>query len=1074
MSVCLYLAPAAAGKTEYVLARARQAAMRPNGDWGCIVRVIVPTHWQVRAGRRRLAEMGGALGVRMMTFDRLYAECLNAAHRSFTELSEPVQHRLIRRVVDTTPLTHYAALTGRPGLVRALEGLFGELKAAQIWPEQLAAAAQQMPNRPDLADLADLYATYQAHLQAHAWADRAGLGWLAVESLQDPACAVGRDWPFVALDGFDSLTSVQLALIVALAGRVGELAIALTGQVDGDRLLAHKPFERMRRQLEAALGMTAQSLPSPNCRHDPALAALEERLFAHPRARGQQEQCQESAVELIAAADRAGEVRAALRWLKARLRLDGMRPGEVALLARRMVAYRPFVSEIAAELDLPVYLADGLPLRSNPAVAALLDLLRLMLPTVSSGEPALPYRLVIEAWRSPYLDWSVQAPESDMPPIGIAPGDADRLDRVARWGRVVGGLAQWRDALARLVGRSDQGAPAALDEERDLPADLPVGCAAQELAARFERFVQRLAPPQGRRAWRDFVGWLEGLIGPDPILQDEHFPPASESWSLQVVRCVRQGEADAAGRDLAALQAFKDVLRGLVWAQDTLAADDTDFAGLVGELIGAIEATAYQLPVRSDLHEILAADVIQARGLAFRAVAVLGLAEGEFPATLHPDPLLSDADRLGLRQLGLPLDLPTDSLEAAYFYQAVSRPRQRLLLTRPRLADNGSLWQASPFWEEVCRLANVTPQTQTSEYLPPPAQIASWPELMSSLAVHSLPGLAEWARREDAARCDALAAAGRVVAARAQPHADSSYDGDLSHMAAEWACRFGFSHVWSPSRLESYRACPLMFFIAHVLGLSPQEPPVEGLNVQQLGNLYHRILEQVYRTVPPPASPDELDAALPVVANRILDAAPQQEGFRATRWWQQTRQEIVANLRRTLLALEAERGCWQPRRWRHGLEVAFGLRGQPPLLVRRTEGQFCVRGLIDRVDRAPDDRLRIMDYKTGGPTSFDVRAVQNGKKLQLGLYALAARDALGLGDPTEGFYWHVRHAEPSGFTLSGFPGGAAQAIETVAEHAWAAVLGARSGHFVPHPPADGCPTYCPGRDFCWQWRPGYG
>ena len=127
MSTHLYLAPAAAGKTAYVLARARDASR----DLAAVPRVVVPTHLQARAARRRLAEMGGAIGVRVLTFDRLYAEVLDAAGEIYVELSEPVQYRLIRAVVDSLPLTHYAPLADRPGFIQVLQRLIGELKAAR-------------------------------------------------------------------------------------------------------------------------------------------------------------------------------------------------------------------------------------------------------------------------------------------------------------------------------------------------------------------------------------------------------------------------------------------------------------------------------------------------------------------------------------------------------------------------------------------------------------------------------------------------------------------------------------------------------------------------------------------------------------------------------------------------------------------------------------------------------------------------------------------------------------------------------------------------------------------------------
>ena len=108
----LYISPAATGKTAYVLSLARGASR----DLAATPRVVVPTHLQARAARRRLAEgcgaaqgdatRCGAIGVRVLTFDRLYAEVLDAAGEIYVELSEPVQYRLIRAVVDSLPLTH--------------------------------------------------------------------------------------------------------------------------------------------------------------------------------------------------------------------------------------------------------------------------------------------------------------------------------------------------------------------------------------------------------------------------------------------------------------------------------------------------------------------------------------------------------------------------------------------------------------------------------------------------------------------------------------------------------------------------------------------------------------------------------------------------------------------------------------------------------------------------------------------------------------------------------------------------------------------------------------------------------
>jgi ATP-dependent helicase/nuclease subunit B len=1069
MPVSIYVAPASAGKTAYVLHLVRDAAR----DLQSIPRVVVPSRLQVRSWRRRLAEAGGAMGVRVSTFDRLYVDCLTAAGEAYTELSDPVQYRLIRQIVSDLQLVHYAPIIDRPGFVHILVEMIGELKAARVWPERLAETAAALGDEPRLGELARIYSAYQERLQERQWADAAGLGWVAVEALDQRAPQVARDWSLLVIDGFDNFTPVQLDFLAVLADRVGDMIITLTGGVEGgQRPLVHRRFERTRALVQQRLGVQAIPLPERVSALAPGLAHLEANLY---RSDAQQIDAR-GALDLVAAPDRAAEVRAALRWLKARVVDGGKRPGDVALLARSVTAYRPFILETAEEFGIPTHFVEGLPLRANPAIAALLDLLRLMLPrSETDPEPALPRRLVLEAWRSPYFDWSA-VPEEGGEPINISPQDADALDAAARWGRVIGGLRQWQEVLSDLAGYSEE--VSAQDEERGRPAEVPVAAAAQNLQERFELFVQRLTPPEGEHSYREFVGWVEDLLGGDPESGWSRYPAPEEPTSLRIVGRAREGAEALAERDVAALRAFKDILRGLVWAEDALGGSPLDFAAFFAELVGAVETATYRLPLHPDREEVLVADVLQARGVSFRAVALVGLAEGEFPTTLSEDPFLRDSDRHKLREgFGLALEPSTESAEAEYFYEAVSRPAERLLLTRPRLADNGALWQASPFWEEVRRLVDVLPQTLTSETVPAPSEVASWPELMESLSAH--PGyrnVRQWVSETDPTRLAAVQGAAAVLSLRSTALGEDAlrgrHEGDLSGQSDVLAGRFGPTHVWSASRLENYVTCPFLFFVGNVLGLEAREEPTEGLDNRQLGNIYHRILRDVYQEAAAGdcTSLERLLEALPRMAKRVLDEAPRREGFRETAWWEQTRREIEEKVRASLEALAEADGEWVPRFF----EVPFGLGGQPTLVVPGERDSLRLRGVIDRVDVTSDGMIRIIDYKTSGKSAFTKKAVADGKKLQLPLYALAAGDALRLGQPTEGFYWHLQQAERSSFTLSRFDGGPQGAIKVAVDKAWEAVRGARSGHFVPRPPQGGCPGYCPASAFCWRYSPGFG
>ncbi|MGE5596724.1 MAG: PD-(D/E)XK nuclease family protein, partial [Hyphomicrobiales bacterium] len=100
-------------------------------------------------------------------------------------------------------------------------------------------------------------------------------------------------------------------------------------------------------------------------------------------------------------------------------------------------------------------------------------------------------------------------------------------------------------------------------------------------------------------------------------------------------------------------------------------------------------------------------------------------------------------------------------------------------------------------------------------------------------------------------------------------------------------------------------------------------------------------------------------------------------------------------------------------------ELAFGTSGAdayPPVLVELDDGRsVAFRGRVDRVDAAPGPRLAVYDYKSGSAAGYRKLAqttVDEGLHLQLPIYALAARVALGSPEaPVEAHYWFVDERE---------------------------------------------------------------
>ncbi|MFQ5434139.1 MAG: PD-(D/E)XK nuclease family protein, partial [Anaerolineae bacterium] len=632
-----------------------------------------------------------------------------------------------------------------------------------------------------------------------------------------------------------------------------------------------------------------------------------------------------------------------------------------------------------------------------------------------------------------------------------------------------------------------------LDETADeilaetLVLTAPRGSQAHDLGQKFEAFVARLQP-EPQATLRHYVRWLESLIGDDPALAPTRQPWQSGN-SLGVVNQARYdldgGSLPTAERDVAALQRLKDVLRSLVLSatlktgfaesatSQSLNLPVANLQSLISypyfwqELRGAVEAVAYRLPPPKERSAILAAAAPAARGLSFAAAALLGLSEGEFPRQPPRDPLLRESDREMLAMRGAALENQDARDESTLFYETVTRARRQFLATRAYLADDGQPWEPSPYWRQLERHSQAEPVRIRAADALPPSDAASEAELLTALAAIGKGAAADYLPENAVLYADwqqALAGAATLAARMAdQPH--GLYEGDLSHLAAQLTRRYGPERPWSASRLESYAVCGFAFFACYALGFDPRQPETAGYDVRQLGNMYHAILEETYRQTA--ETGESTSDVLPEIARQEFDAAPEKYGFRPTPLWQRQREELAGILLNTVKALDAASAGWRPAK----MEPPFGLQDAPPLELTDDAGQTLrLRGYIDRVDVDEDGRLRIVDYKSSH-TPIAAKALAEGKRIQLALYALAARDALGLGKPAAGMYWHIGSAKSSYLQLEKQDDGIEAGLETAKEYALAYAAAIRQGHFAPHPPEKGCPAWCPAADFCWRYSP---
>ncbi|GAB3213493.1 RecB family exonuclease [Marinactinospora thermotolerans] len=170
----------------------------------------------------------------------------------------------------------------------------------------------------------------------------------------------------------------------------------------------------------------------------------------------------------------------------------------------------------------------------------------------------------------------------------------------------------------------------------------------------------------------------------------------------------------------------------------------------------------------------------------------------------------------------------------------------------------------------------------------------------------------------------------------------------------------------SPSRATDFLQCPLLFRL-RVIDRVPERPSPAALR----GTLVHAVLERLFELAPDTRTPDSALALLEPQWNRLREKQPEAAELFADEdelaaWLDGAREAI-----RRYFSME-DPGRLEPRERELRLEVTL-------------ESGLRLRGYVDRLDVAPDGRIRVVDYKTG---KAPAKPYRDKAWLQVHFYAL--------------------------------------------------------------------------------------
>lgn len=406
---------------------------------------------------------------------------------------------------------------------------------------------------------------------------------------------------------------------------------------------------------------------------------------------------------------------------------------------------------------------------------------------------------------------------------------------------------------------------------------------------------------------------------------------------------------------LSAMEQMHDVLGETVWEPET-------FTRLFTLLLSQYDVGTIP-PV---LDAVMVGPVSAMRCQQVRHLIVLGASEGALPGYGGSAGVLTDQERVALREMGVPLTggaIEGIQAEFAEIYGVFCGAEETVTVSCPE-------GQPSYVYRRIAQMAGgeiqAVPQLGAAMWDPMEAgaYLARWKAKSAAEELGLSDSYADTRKKADFA-----------IGAIRQENVRSLYGNTLN---------------LSASQVDRQAECRMSYFLKY--GMRAKERKEATVDPAEFGTYVHAVLENTAREIMEQGGFHQISLEKTVeIAQRYSDAYIQE------RFQQMDSQRISYLFRRNWRELEmVVEELWQELRESRFIpedfEVSFGEYGRmPPIHIDSGAMDAVLRGFVDRVDTWKENGrnyFRVVDYKTG-KKDFDYCDVFNGVGLQMLLYLFA-------------------------------------------------------------------------------------
>lgn len=978
MSLRLIYGRAGSGKTHYCLESIKDSLKNKQNK----ILLIVPEQFSLQAERSlsKVAGRGGMLRAEVLSFRRMAYRVFNEvggiARRHINSAGKSmILFRTMDRLRDE--LCVFSGAAGQKGFAGAMSKMIAEFKRYDLTPEMLKETLDGLDEtgslKHKLKDLSLIYSGFEAAIHQRYMDSDDDL----TELFKKLDKSIQFDHAEIWIDEFSGFTPQEFKVIQKLLVKAESVNICLCtdcletdldtipGMVfvpvrnTADRLKQLARQANVKIDLPVGLGQSSGNKRAAPGRFssNPALGHLERSLFSYPYRKYADPA---ESISIFAAANMFSEVEAAAREAIKLCRENGLRYRDIAVTCRDLDNYEKVISVIFKEYGIPCFIDKKRDITGHPLIILILSVFEIF-KTHWSYEAVFRY---IKSGLSNIDRESSDVLENYVLACGI---------KGSRW------VQEQEWPVRPEFGRNKK--ESGSYEQQSMEA---VNRTRIQLAGPLAEFRRKT---RGRRNATEICTALYDLLC--EIEAPQRIDGLIRYFS-------GSGELDKANEYRQVWNIVMEVLTQIV----EVSGDDRMGIGRFSDLLAAgFEEYSIGL-IPPALDQVLVGSVERSKSHEIKALFILGVNEGVFPAAVNEEGILTDAERGRLESLGIQLakDSRYRLLEERFLvYTSLATPSGYLRLSFPAADRDGRALRPSRLISDIKRIFPAILEksdisgikTEEDEIGLIAAPVPAFNELVASVrkrfeGFETSPlwqEVFQWFQNHGAwrERCGTMLAG-------------LGYSNQPERMnTARAASLYGNPLNVSISRLETYASCPFSYYVRY--GLNAEERSIFRLNPVDMGTFMHNVLDEFSRLVAARGiswrtlEKDWCGSQVSAIIDGMLEKTSGTI-FNSSKRYVYLSARLKRVVTRAVLTISEhmKRSGFEPV----GYEVEFSEYGQyPPIVMELPSGdRLSLTGRIDRIDSMTNTDgtyLRIIDYKSGSK-ALKLADVYYGLQLQLLTY----------------------------------------------------------------------------------------